>query len=355
MSNIRNIRRLPDPAQLVRAVPLSDEGRARVREDRRQIRAILAGTDPRLLVVVGPCSAWPGPAVLEFAARLRGLMGGVEDALKLVLRLYVQKPRTARGWTGPLNQPDPFAEPDVQAGMLYCRRLMVEAIEAGLAIADEALFTHNDKGFAELLSWIAIGARSTEDQEHRIWASAQAAPVGMKNPTCGDVAIGANSVVAAQHPHTTVFAGCQVETLGNPYAHLVLRGGADGPNFRLEDLQRARLELQKRRVDNPVLLVDASHDNCRVKGEKRPERQIEVVREVLGDLAVHRELQTVVKGFLVESFLLRGAQSLGSCDRASVARGGLSITDPCLAWEETDDLLRETAARFREIRDVRVA
>lgn len=355
MSNIRNVKPLPSSEELVRTIPLSTRGQEQVQADRRAVRAILAGRDPRLLWVVGPCSAWPGQAVLEYAEGLRALQDELSDAFKLLLRVYVQKPRTSRGWTGPLNQPDPFGEPDVAAGMRYCRSLMVELIESGLGIADEALFTHNDKGFAELLAWVAIGARSTEDQEHRIWASAADAPVGLKNPTSGSIEIGANSVLAAQSPHTSVFDGCQVETRGNPFAHLVLRGGASGPNHGLHDLYRARRELEARGVLHPVLLVDASHDNCRVDGVKDPQRQAGVVREVLEELERHPDLQRTVKGFLLESFLATGAQDVTTLDRDSVSHCGLSITDPCLGWEETRALLRESAARFRAIRDARVA
>lgn len=355
MSNVRQVKKLPSSAELVSAIPLSPQGLERVRRDRRETCAILAGEDARLLMIVGPCSAWPAEAVLEYAARLRRLGLELEDVLKPLLRVYIQKPRTSQGWTGPLNQPDPFAAPDVEAGMRYCRRLMVDAIEAGLAIADEALFTHNDKGFAELLTWVAIGARSTEDQEHRIWASAMDAPVGLKNPTSGSIEIGANSVLAAQHPHTAAFDGYQVETAGNPFAHLVLRGGSGGPNHHVHDLYRARRELEQRGVRNPVLLVDASHDNSRVNGVKDPRQQAAVLREVLDELERHPELQTTVKGFLVESFLETGAQDPVRLTPQAVSRCGLSITDPCLGWNETEALLRECAARFRAIRDARVA
>ena len=359
MSEPRNAKRAPVPLpsseELQQEFPLSTAGRDRVAADRREVRAILSGADERLLVIVGPCSAWPDEAVLEYARRLRELEPMVRDALKLVLRVYIQKPRTTRGWTGPLSQPDPFGIPDIAAGMRYCRRMMVEIVESGMAIADEALFTHNDKGFAELLSWIAIGARSSEDQEHRIWASAQDAAVGMKNPTSGDVAIGANGVVAAQHPHTAVFDGYQIETAGNPFAHLVLRGGISGPNHELSDLYRAKRELESRGVEHPVLLVDASHDNCRVDGRKQAEQQSEVVRNVLESLALRRELQSTVKGFLLESFLQTGAQDVTACTRDTVERGGLSITDPCLGWDRSQELLIELAARFRAIRDARVA
>ena len=350
MNFLRSVKRLPTADALIERFPLSPEATARVEEDREQVRAILAGTDERLLLVVGPCSAWPDEAVLEYAARLLELEREVRDALKLVLRVYIQKPRTARGWNGPVNQPDPFAPADIEAGMLYCRRMMVRAVEMGLAIADEALFTQNARGFAELLSWVAIGARSTEDQEHRIWASAVGAPVGMKNPTSGSIPIGVNGVLAAQSPHVAVFEGCQVETTGNAWAHLVLRGGENGPNHGLDDLVRAQRLLGERGIRNPAVLVDASHDNCRVKGVKRAEAQVDVVRDVLASLRARPELRPLVRGFLVESFLLGGSQCVERETPETLELGGLSITDPCLSWEATAALVRELAREVRSRR-----
>src|SRR5262245_33014264 len=346
----RRAKKLPTPEELVARVPLSCEGEMRVRRDRAEVRAILAGADPRLLAIVGPCSAWPSEAVLEYAERLRALEPQVRDAFKLVLRVYIQKPRTARGWTGPVNQPDPFRAPDVEAGMLYCRSMMVRAIEMGLAIADEPLFTHNAHGFLELLSWVAIGARSAEDQEHRIWASAIGAPVGLKNPTSGCIGVGVNSVLAAQTPHVAVFDGYQVETEGNPWAHLVLRGGVVGPNYHLADLLLARRLLHERAIRNPAILVDASHDNCRVGGEREPAAQADVLRELLGNLEQRAELRALVRGFLLESFLLQGNQSLERSSPASIDRRGLSVTDPCLSWGRTEMLLLELAEEVRRMR-----
>lgn len=350
MNFLRSVKRLPTADALIAAFPLSPAAQARVEQDREEVRAILDGSDERLLLVVGPCSAWPDAAVLEYAARLAELERGVRDALKLVLRVYIQKPRTARGWNGPVNQPDPFAPADIEAGMLYCRRMMVQAVEMGLAIADEALFTQNARGFAELLSWVAIGARSAEDQEHRIWASAMGAPVGMKNPTSGSIPIGVNGVLAAQSPHVAVFEGCQVETMGNPHAHLVLRGGDTGPNYGLEELLAARRLLLEKGIQNPALLVDASHDNCRVGGEKRAKAQLHVLREVLAHLRAQPVLRPIVRGFLVESFLLEGSQVVERCTPATLERGGLSITDPCLSWEDTERLVLELADEARALR-----
>jgi 3-deoxy-7-phosphoheptulonate synthase len=350
MNFLRSVKRLSTADELIARFPLSSEASARVERDREEVRAILAGADERFLLVVGPCSAWPDEAVLEYATRLRELELSVRDALKLVLRVYIQKPRTSRGWTGPVNQPDPFAAPDIEAGMLYCRRMMVAAIEMGLAIADEALFTNNARGFAELLAWVAIGARSAEDQEHRIWASGMGAPVGMKNPTSGCIGVGVNSVLAAQSPHVAVFEGCQVETAGNPYAHLVLRGGVEGPNYRMEDLLLARRLLLERGIQNPALLIDASHDNCKIGGRREARAQGSVLREVLTSLRARPELVRLVRGFLVESFLLPGNQDLQRLTRETVERRGLSITDPCLSWADTEALVDELAHATRALR-----
>ena len=350
MNFLRSVKRLPTADELIERIPLSADGHARVEQDREEVRAILGGEDERMLFVVGPCSAWPDTAVLEYAARLRALDERVRDALKLVLRVYIQKPRTARGWTGPVNQPDPFAPADVEAGMMYCRRMMVRAVEMGLAIADEALFTNNARGFVELLSWVAIGARSSEDQEHRVWASAVGAPVGMKNPTSGSIALGVNGVLAAQSPHVAVFEGHQCETSGNPWAHLVLRGGADGPNYHLDDLYLAQRVLLEKRITNPALLVDASHDNCKIDGRKDPEAQEDVVREVLSNLGVRPELRALVKGFLLESFLAGGCQSVERATAETIERGGLSITDPCLSWARSEALILDVAEQVRALR-----
>ena len=342
--NYTIVRKLPSVDNIIAAFPLSSEAEERIANDQQEIKNIIAGTDPRMLVIVGPCSAWPADALVEYAGKLKKVSDELKESLKIVLRLYIEKPRTAKGWTGPVNQPDPFSPPDIEKGISYSRELMVRAIEAGLPIADEAVFTHNARGFIELLSWVAIGARSSEDQEHRIFASAVPCAVGMKNPTSGEIEIGVNSIIAAQHPHTAVFSGYQVETPGNPHAHLVLRGGMGGPNYHVEQLMQAQTFLTKHVVKNPSIIIDASHDNCRLNGKKDPLWQVAVVREVLQTLRMHSELRGVVKGFMIESFLKAGNQSVESCTPETIDRTGLSITDPCLGWEETASLLKEIAS-----------
>src|SRR3989338_8480953 len=262
------IKKMPSIDKFISTHPISEKALVSVKKNIEEVQDILSGRDDRLLFIVGPCSAWPKDAVLEYAKRLKMLSDSIEKKVKVMMRVYIQKPRTVRGWLGPVNQPDPFAPADISKGIAYCREMMVKVIEMGLPIADEALFTHNSKGFAELLAWIAIGARSVEDQEHRIFASGADCPVGMKNGTSGSIDVAVNAFVAAQHKHVAVMDGYQVETGGKPYAHLVLRGGESGPNYHQEHVHMARKMLEKHRVKNPAIIIDASHDNCKLDDVK---------------------------------------------------------------------------------------
>lgn len=340
------IKKLPSTEEIIQKFPLSEDVLRKIEKDKQDVKDILAGRDDRLLMIAGPCSAWPYDSVVEYAKRLKKLDEEVGDKIKLVLRTYIQKPRTRKGWTGPAIQPDPFSPPDVEKGVAYCRKLMVEVLEIGVPIADEALFTHNAKGFLELLSWIAVGARSAEDQEHRIFASAIDAAAGMKNPTYGALDIAVNSVVAAQASHVAVFDGNQVETLGNDYAHLVLRGGINKPNYHIEDIMQAKELMESHNVKNPAIVIDASHDNCCIAGKKTLERQIQVVHEVVSNLHDFPELRKIVKGFMIESFIKDGNQKVDLDNPDALDRDGLSITDPCLGWEKTEKLIRELHERL---------
>lgn len=334
---------MPPAAQWTADLPLPAKYRASIAQHRAEIESILSGKDRRLLIVVGPCSAWPNTAVVEYAKKLAILAEGLKDTLKIVMRVYTQKPRTTNGWTGSINQPDPFSAPDIKLGMRYARQMMLDVIDTGLPIADEALFTHNSEGFLELLSWVAIGARSAENPEHRFFASAADCPVGFKNPTHGHLEAAVNGVVAAQHPHRTVMADHEVQTHGNDYAHLVLRGGKHGPNHSMEHLKHVQALFATHHVKNPAILIDASHDNCRVNGQKMSAIQSDIILQTMRDLKTHPDLAALVKGFMVESFIKPGKQDLRSCDSQSVNLNGLSITDPCLGWEETEQLLHELA------------
>jgi 3-deoxy-7-phosphoheptulonate synthase len=340
----RIIEKLPNVKEIIAATPMSPEGYANILKHREEIKAILRGDDKRLICVVGPCSAWPDTAVLEYARRLVLLNQKVSKNLKIIMRSYIQKPRTIKGWTGPVNQPDPLSPPNVAEGIKYARGLMVKINEMGLPIADEALFTHNAEGFLELLSWVAIGARSSEDQEHRIHASAIDCPVGMKNPTHGSLKIGVNSIVAATNSHIAVFDGHAIETTGNPYAHLVLRGGNGKPNYSIEHIMEAHDLLNKAQVDNPAIMVDVSHDNCLVNGKKDYFLQPQIIFDILDSIKDKPELKKLIKGFMIESFLKSGNQNIDTAE--VIDFGGLSITDPCISFEETEELLLKLSRRL---------
>lgn len=340
------IKKLPCGDDIIAETPLSKYGYESIEKHKLEIADILSGKDSRLLIVVGPCSAWPYDAVLDYAKRLVKLNDELKDAVKIVMRVYIQKPRTVKGWTGPVNQPDPLSPPDIEKGIKYARSLMVKVVEMGLPIADEALFTHNARGFLELLSWVAIGARSSEDQEHRVFASSIDCPVGMKNPTHGSLKVGVNGVIAAQHPHTAVFDGYEVETSGNPYVHLVLRGGGGRPNYSIDDIKQAVTYLLEGKVTNPGLIIDVSHDNCIVDGKKDHKLQSDIILQVLENLEQNPKLKGYVKGFMLESFIKDGRQDAETA--SPIDLGGLSITDPCLGWESTEALLKKVADHVRQ-------
>jgi 3-deoxy-7-phosphoheptulonate synthase len=343
--NYTVIKKLPTTEEIVQEIPLSSSVNERIMNNRKEIKAILEGKDKRFLMIVGPCSAWPKEAVLAYAERLLILNEQVCHSLKLVMRVYIQKPRTTKGWTGPVNQPDLFSAPDIGKGIKYARDMMVKVVEMGLPIADEALFTHNAKGFIELLSWVAIGARSTEDQEHRIFASALDCPVGLKNPTHGSLAIGVNSIIAAQHPHVAVFDGDEVQTHGNSHAHLVLRGANHNPNYSVAHLEEVKHHMEKHQIQNPSVIIDASHDNCLVNGQKAHRLQPIIILNVIKQLMKRPDLRQLVKGFMVESFIKEGNQSIDLNNPKSIDLSGLSITDPCLSWEDTEKFLLDLAKR----------
>lgn len=337
------IKTLPPIEEIINAFPLSLAAEKSILQHRKDIKSILQGNDSRLLLIIGPCSAWPKEAVYTYAEKLAQLNEKVKHAIKIVMRVYIQKPRTTKGWTGPVNQPDIYNAPDIDAGIKYAREMMVRVINWGLPIADEALFTHNAKGFLELLSWVAIGARSAEDQEHRIFASALDCAVGMKNPTHGSLAIGVNSIVAAQHAHVAVFDRDEVQTHGNAYAHLVLRGSNNAPNYSVAHLEEVHRYMIQHGIKNPSVIVDASHDNCVVNGKKDHRLQPSVVMDVLNSVQSNPTLKRLVKGFMVESYLKDGKQAVDYDNPEALDWNGLSITDPCLGWEQTEEFLLSLA------------
>jgi 3-deoxy-7-phosphoheptulonate synthase len=343
MMKYNSKKKLPTIEEIVQYNPLTSKEQKEIIQHRHEIQDILAGKDDRYIVIVGPCSAWPKEAVLEYAKRLVHLNKKLKHALKIVMRVYVQKPRTIKGWLGPYIQPDPFSISDVKEGMKYTRDIMIKIIKTGMPIASEVLFTHNAKTFLDLLSWAAIGARSTEDQEHRIFASAIDCPVGLKNPTHGSLEVGVNSVVAAQFSHMAVLDGYEVQTFGNKYAHMVLRGSNKTLNYSCMHLIEVKRYMDIHKVSNPAVLIDASHDNCIINGKKEYHLQPNIVMEVIEELKKHPHLRKLVKGFMIESFLKAGNQKLEEQNPSDIDLGGLSLTDPCIGWEKTEDFLLKLA------------
>lgn len=344
------VQKLPTVAELHDQLPLSFELQKQVQKDIEEIKDILSGKDSRKILIVGPCSAWPQEAVLEYAKKLLPVKEAVKDVFKIVLRIYIQKPRTTVGWVGPVNQPNPFEAPNLVEGFEYCRKMMIEAIAMGYPIADEAVYTHKKGYFTDLYSWIAIGARSTEDQEHRLFASMLDIPVGMKNPTSGDIAIGVNSVIAAQYTHTFAIDGNQIRTNGNEFAHLILRGGGGTSNIDMDNLLKAADLIEKKNIKNPSIIVDVSHDNSidPISGKKDPMRQPESILNTISTIKSSKSLENTVKGFMMESFLKNGNQNIETCILSTDVEYGKSITDGCVGIEKTIETIEKAAEMLRK-------
>lgn len=337
------IKQLPTPDEIKEQIPMSEELKAQKRKRDKEIQDIFTGDSNKFLVIVGPCSADREDSVCEYTNRLARLQEKVSDRLVLIPRIYTNKPRTTgEGYKGMLHQPDPEAKPDVLAGILAIRKMHIRALtETGLTSADEMLYPDNWHYLSDLLSYVAIGARSVENQEHRLMVSGLDIPAGMKNPTSGDFSVMLNSVVAAQGGHDFISRGWEVKTEGNPLTHTILRGavskhGNTIPNYHYEDLQRLLEMYHERNLANPSVVIDANHSNS---GKKYKE-QIRIVKEVLHSRLVSKDIQNLVKGVMIESYLLEGRQ-----DISDHMIPGCSITDPCLGWEDTEKLIYEIAEK----------
>ena len=335
------LRKLPTPKELKEQFPVSEKIAA-IKEDRdRQIREIFEGKDDRLLLIIGPCSADNEDAVIDYISRLRTVQDKVADKIFMIPRIYTNKPRTiGMGYKGMLHQPDPEKKEDMLKGIIAIRDLHTRAVnETGFTCADEMLYPENHRYLSDLLSYVAIGARSVEDQQHRLTASGMDIPVGMKNPTSGDFVVTLNSVFAAQHPHNFIYRGCDVTTGGNDLAHVILRGGVDKygttiPNYHYEDLVRLMEMYGERSLQNPAVIVDVNHSNS----NKQYKEQIRIVSEVLHSRNYNPDLKKLVKGVMIESYLEEGCQKIGGTHIY-----GKSITDPCLGWADTEKLLYKIA------------
>lgn len=331
------VKQLPSPEEIKEMSPVTEEMK-KVKETRdRLIQDVITGNSDKFLVIVGPCSADNEEAVCDYTNRLAKVQEKVADRLVLVPRIYTNKPRTTgEGYKGMLHQPDPESKPDVLAGILAIRHMHIRSIqETGLTSADEMLYPDNWHYLSDLLSYVAIGARSVENQEHRLMVSGLDIPVGMKNPTSGDFSVMLNSVVAAQHGHDFISRGWEVSTEGNPLTHTILRGAVNKhgntiPNYHYEDLQLLLEMYGERDLANPAVIIDANHSNS----GKKYEQQIRIVKEVLHSRLVSKDIRQLVKGVMVESYIEPGNQKIGPNHVY-----GKSITDPCLGWDETEKLL----------------
>ena len=307
----------------------------------QEIRDVFTGKSDKFAVIIGPCSADNEDSVCEYVCRLAKVNEKVKDRLVLIPRIYTNKPRTTgEGYKGMLHQPDPDKAPDLYAGIMAIRKMHIRAMkESGLTAADEMLYPENRSYLDDILSYEAIGARSVENQQHRLTASAMDIPVGMKNPTSGDFSVMLNSVVAAQSSHSFIYRGMDVTTEGNDLAHVILRGGVDKygtciPNYHYEDLIRLLDMYRQRELKNPAAIIDANHSNS----NKQFKEQIRIVSEVLHSRNYNSELKKLIKGVMIESYLEEGCQKIEE-NRIY----GKSITDPCLGWDDTERLIYKIA------------
>ena len=320
----------PVPADLVKIKQKRDE----------EIKKVITGESDKFLVIIGPCSADNEDAVCDYISRLAKINDKVSDKLILIPRIYTNKPHTTgEGYKGIVHQPDPEKKPDFLQGLIAMRKMHIRAIaESGLTAADEMLYPENWRYVSDILSYVAIGARSVEDQQHRLTVSGFDIPAGMKNPTSGDLTVMLNSVYAAQHSHSFIYRGWEVKTDGNPLAHTILRGsvnkyGRSYPNYHYEDLDRLIEVYQEMDVVNPAIIIDSNHNNSNKKFDHQPR----IVKEVLHSRKLNSDIRTYVKGVMIESYIEEGCQKIGE------GIYGKSITDPCLGWEASEKLIYDIA------------
>lgn len=340
MKNMVFKRKLPVPAEIKAQYPLTAELSRRKDERDLIIRNVFTGNSDKHILIIGPCSADREDSVMEYCERLARLQEMVADRLILIPRVYTNKPRTTgEGYKGLLHQPNPEQASDMLEGVIAIRRLHTNILaNTGLSTADEMLYPDDYRYLSDLLSYVTVGARSVENQEHRLTASGLSVPVGMKNPTSGDISVMLNAISAAQHSHTFIYRGWEVETSGNALAHAVLRGyvnkhGQAIPNYHFEDLEGLYHSYTARTLQNMALIVDANHANS---GKKHTEQR-RICKEVLYSCRHSESIRSMVKGFMIESYLEAGSQQIGEHIY------GKSITDPCIGWNDTEKLVLEIA------------
>ena len=338
--NMNFKRKLPIPMEIKEQYPITPELKALKSDRDTQIKNIFEGKDDRFILVIGPCSADRDDSVIDYISRLRTVQDKVSDKILIIPRIYTNKPRTTGdGYKGMLHQPDPNKSEDMLKGVIAIRNLHLRAIkETGFTCADEMLYPENYRYLSDLLSYVAIGARSVENQKHRLTSSGLDIPVGMKNPTAGDISVMMNSITAAQHPHTFIYRGWEVESSGNPLAHAILRGyvnkhGQSMPNYHYEDLIHLAETYEKSGLSNPAVIIDTNHANSGKKWCEQPR----IAKEIIHSCRHSNDIKKLVKGLMIESYIEDGAQ------KAEENIYGKSITDPCLGWEKTEKLILDLA------------
>ena len=341
--NMNFYRKLPIPKDVKEQYPVSDE-MAKIKAERdAEIKAVFEGKSDKFILVIGPCSADHRDSVLDYISRLQKVNEQTKDKLIIIPRIYTNKPRTTgAGYKGMLHQPDPDSKPDMLKGILAIRDLHMSALkDYGFTCADEMLYPENHRYLSDLISYVAVGARSVENQQHRLTASGLKVPVGMKNSTGGDLSVMLNAVNAAQHSHTFIYRGWEVKSEGNPLAHSILRGyvdfaGKNVSNYHYEDLLNLNELYNKSGLENPAVIVDTNHSNS---GKKYLE-QIRIAEDVVNSCRLNGDIRKLVKGLMIESYIEDGAQKV---DEHTYGR---SITDPCLGWEKTEKLILTLADRL---------
>ena len=339
--NMEFYRKLPIPKDIKEQFPLTSAAARSLESQVKAIKDVFTGESDKFILVIGPCSADREDAVLDYTYKLREIHEKVKDKIIIVPRIYTNKPRTTgEGYKGMLHQPDPNGKPDMLKGIIAIRKLHMRALtETGLGCADEMLYPENYRYLSDLLAYVAVGARSVENQQHRLTASGLDIPVGMKNPTGGDITVMMNSIKAAQSSHVFLYRGWEVKTAGNPCAHAILRGFVDAhgkshPNYHYEDLYGLYETYQTSGLENPAVIVDTNHSNS---GKKYLE-QTRIAKEILHSCRYSKDVRSIVKGLMIESYLEDGAQKI--CDDSVY---GKSVTDPCLGWEKTERLIYDIA------------
>ena len=341
--NMKFKRKLPIPQDIKAMYPISEEGAESRKNNDVEMKRIIDGRSDKLLLIIGPCSADREDAVMDYILRLKQVAEKVKDVIFIVPRIYTNKPRTTgQGYKGMLHQPNPNSSPDLLKGLIAIRKLHMRALnETGFSCADEMLYPENHRFLSDVLGYVAVGARSVENQQHRLTASGLDLPVGLKNPTSGDLTVMMNSILAAQSSHSFIYRNWEVETYGNPYAHAILRGyvdkfGNSHSNYDENSIKQVIELYKKYDLANPAIIIDCNHNNS----GKQYEKQIEIAKTVLEYREKDKEIHDYVKGLMIESYLEDGCQKDDSVY-------GKSITDPCLGWEKTEILILELAEMLR--------